>query len=141
MHTVRTPYEVIPSALSMFTTMWRIGSPRVPLEPALETMYRVLVQMYKQAEESLARLPERSRVIVRYPDLTADPQRTVEQIYERCGLEQPQLLVSAAQLAAGQRTQSQRAHRYRLEDFGLQRERIREDLGFVFDRYNFPRWP
>jgi hypothetical protein len=42
---LRSPYESIPSALSMITTMWRLATPRPPTAAAIETIYRALCEL------------------------------------------------------------------------------------------------
>lgn len=133
---VRSPLETIPSALSMVCGLWALSAPgRRPTAEALESVYRGLVALYRQADQSLRRLPPESHLVVRYPDLMAQPLSTLETIYEKFSLPWAPELSSAMEVRLKSLESRPHAHRYQLGDFGISRERIERDLGFILDRY------
>jgi len=132
---LRSPYESIPSALSMITTMWRLATPRPPTAAVTETIYRALCELASHGDAALRSLPDGAVTTVPYAALIANPRGLVEALYARIGW--PLSDVYAERLARGalwQRGWSS-SHRYAAEQFGLTRRRIREDFVFLFDRY------
>lgn len=134
---LRSPYEWVPSALSMITAMWRVATKRVASAAVLEPIYQALVELARHGEEALQRVPEHCVTTVRYSRLVADPQATVEALYAQLGW--PLSASFAARLEHVSRHQRgwSSGHRYGLEQFGLTRARIRQDFAFLFDRYGF----
>ena len=133
---VRSPFETIPSALSMCRGLWALAAPgRAPDDAAMESVYRGLVALYHRADESLRRLDSGSFLIVRYPDLVADPMTTVERVYRHFGLPWEPELVARLEQRLRAATRRSHSHGYSLDDFPITAERIEADLGFVMERY------
>jgi len=138
-HTVRTPYEVIPSALSMVTTAWQFAYAKPPPAAGIEAIYGALVGLYQHGEESLRSIPKSLRLIVRYEDLIADPVAIVDRIYSQFELSRSTAITVAARQAADDQVRWKSRHRYSLGAFGVSKQRILRDLGNIFEQYGFPR--
>ena len=108
---------------------------RAPDDAAMESVYRGLVALYHRADESLRRLDSGSFLIVRYPDLVADPMTTVERVYRHFGLPWEPELVARLEQRLRAATRRSHSHGYSLDDFPITAERIEADLGFVMERY------
>ncbi|MDX2169808.1 MAG: sulfotransferase [Deltaproteobacteria bacterium] len=136
---VRSPYEAVPSYLSMMVAFWRLTSRRVPSQAAIETAYRALLDLAVHGHAALQRQPASDVLTLAYEQLVAEPRATVEAIYAWQGWPITPAL-GAALGAAGERQRGFRSrHRYTLEQFGLDAARIRRDWAFLFDRHAFER--
>ena len=137
---VRSPLEGIPSALSMAAALWRSGNIDWRAErAAMASLYQSLVGLYRRTDDEVARLPADVIKIVRYPDLVADPARTLAGIYrwlDRSFDDRSQARVEV-ELARAAAWRSR--HVYSLESFGLDAETVCRDLSFLFDKYGFAK--
>jgi hypothetical protein len=134
-HLIRSPYESIPSALSMISTIWRLATHRPPSPDALETTYRALTDLMQYGEQALRALPNGSIAVLSYPELVADPYASIERLYTWLGwpitAEYRQTLAAARQ----RQRQWKSPHQYTLATFGLTPSRIRKDFAYMFDSY------
>lgn len=124
---VRDPAEAIPSMLSMFTVPWRAHSPGIRMDgPEVRAMAEAAASYHRR----LGALPEElgpDRVLViRYEDLVADAATQVERIYARFGLDLTGPVRAAIAAEVGRNRGYRSAHRYSLEEFGLDPEWVRE---------------
>jgi omega-hydroxy-beta-dihydromenaquinone-9 sulfotransferase len=141
-HLVRHPYETVPSALSMFSVVWRthlLGMPRDA--PEVRAFARLMMGYYRRYAELGHRLPPERFITVRYEDLVADPVGVVAQVYHHLGLPMApafeRRLMEAAHGARGHRS----GHQYGLQDFGLEPEEVYAELADLFETYGFDRHP
>jgi hypothetical protein len=76
---------------------------------------------------------------VHYADLVQDPVRTIEAIYARCGMDLhgPARAHIAAFVAANPKGRFG-THGYRLADFGLAADALRERFAAYVERYAIP---
>jgi len=108
----------------MFTNHWKTyGDPdeNYP-HPAQEVLQEQAKHWYLYPHKYLKTLPPDQYIIVRYKDLVADPQATVERIYQQFGIEITEdyrdILFKESQIA--KRFKSK--HQYSLETMGLDEE-------------------
>ncbi len=127
----RDPARSLGSACSLISFMRSLWSerrdPRALGQEQLELWTRAL----KQALRFRDRAGESRFADVAFGDLVADPVATVEALYARLGLPftgEAGALISA--WAAAHPRGSHGEHRYRLEDFGLERSVVRERFAF-----------
>jgi len=136
---VRHPYESLPSFCSMFTMPWAAHSPEIAKDSD-EARYwaRLGARFYRRLLELGRELPPDRFCTVRYDHLVADPAGTVSSIYDQMGWDMtPDLLVRLEDDAAKRSKGYRSKHSYSLEEFGLTREWIRDELGDVLDAYGF----
>jgi len=145
-HIVRSPYEVIPSAVRLFRVSSYLGvtEPHRPTMPLEHECWRFAADLVFDAYQRLLRwereLPASQWITLRFPALVGDPLGTVREIYERFGIELPPAI--EATLA----DEASRAARFRsidptpptLEDVGLDRAQVHERLREVFEAYALP---
>ena len=134
---IRSPYQSIPSALSMITTIWRLSVAGPPSAQALEASYRALLELARHGDRELRALPEGNVAVLPYTDLVTDVRAAIQGLYAWLGwpltADYWQNLTAAAQ----NQRQWTSEHRYSAEEFGLSPTRIREDFAFIFDRYTW----
>lgn len=118
---LRDPEEAIASRLSLIRAIWGVTRPGVIMEPHHVEL------IYQSSKRILLATAQGADVIVPYTDLVADPVGTVSRIHRQLGLPPfPDGVIPGL----GQRSNA-RAHRYTLEEFGLDRARVREELAAV----------
>lgn len=127
---VRDPLKAIPSRLSLIQAIWqlRFGNHQVLQPHHVETIYRDSVRTYEAAEAGLAALPESARLVLPYPELVADPAAALARVHRHFDLPEPERLPVNARHDASR-------HRYEARDFGLDPQRIKRDLAWVYERY------
>jgi hypothetical protein len=139
-HLVRHPYDCIPPHVSLFHRFWRIHSPEIAKDsPESKAYAQLAVDWYRAMFDGLSRLPPDSHVVVDYRELVEDPVGTVEGIYAQLGL--PMTARMEAELERSARVARKYAsiHSYSLEEYGLSRSWVREQLDDVLDAYGFER--
>jgi hypothetical protein len=137
-HLVRHPYESIPSLISMFYVPWKFFSPRLERDSkecrAVATM---IFQYYKRILRVKRRLPRNQFMEVRYENLVADPRETVEGIYRELGLEMGDEYRAVLAEEAERAHQYKSQHTYTLEEYGLTKQMVYDELKEVFEEYGF----
>jgi hypothetical protein len=145
-YVVRSPYDTIASHLSlhrsMFDYKWGLGSiPANRLQRYFERRYRDDVALYRYVEGLLENgsFDSSQLMVLSYDALTKDREKAVRAVVEFTGLR----LSDAAWRQIRQQCQAQGHYRREhqvlpLEDFGLSKQRIAQDLEFVFKKYGFP---
>jgi hypothetical protein len=142
-HVLRHPYEALPSILSLFTVPWRWHSPEIrPDGSETRALTQLTIDYYRFLHQQSAeseRQRRRQFFNVTYNDLLADPLRTVEQIYDRfeLTLTPERRLELSREIAQQKRFRSD--HKYSLEQFGLTKEYVYEELKELFEQYGFSR--
>jgi acyl-CoA synthetase (AMP-forming)/AMP-acid ligase II len=127
---VRDPLKAIPSRLALLRAIWRLRAPEVPsLTPAqVEVIVEDSVRSYLCAERDLPTLPEHRRLVVRHDALHADPDATIQRIYQHFELPGP---------APQARVKAPPPRVVDLQGLSLDEARLRRILAPVFERYGF----
>ena len=103
----------------------------------LENLYQASCDMLRSFHEahSSGRIPERNLCVVRYSDLLQNLEPTMRRILDFIEIEPtPEFVEEVRAQAERQRTYKSR-HQHSPEKFDLDPERIRQDLGFVYDAF------
>ncbi|HEU5074345.1 MAG TPA: sulfotransferase, partial [Polyangiaceae bacterium] len=131
-HVIRDPRQAIPSAVSMFHTMWRSHSPEIAQNSDdTRALARMFVDHYRRLGEQRRSLPANRVVTVRYEALVEDPVASVERIYRRLGLAVSDRYLERVRRAAASAGGFKSRHRYQLDQFGL----TTQDLGLALEEY------
>lgn len=127
---VRSPDRVIPSTISMFTNHWKTygdpeenypkAGPKVIMEQARH--------WYIYPHRYLKHLPEDQYTLITYDDLVADPKGTIEEIYQRFGIELTEEYQHILQEEAEKSKQYKSSHHYSLEEMGLSEKEIEQKV-------------
>ncbi len=144
---VRSPYETIPSHLSLHRNIfdYLYGLENIPadrLQRYLGRRYDYNVRFYQYVENLIQKglFNSSQFMTLSYDLLRNDPEEAINAILEFIKLELSEELHKKIQ----EQIQSQRSYRRKhrnleLEDFGLSKERVANELSFVFDRYGFQK--
>jgi omega-hydroxy-beta-dihydromenaquinone-9 sulfotransferase len=137
----RTPFETVPSTVSLIS--YYFSAVMSPLEPYpyLEDQLEMLARYYTYPLMQFETLPSNRQETIAYTMLVEKPEQIVTALYARFGI-----TVSPA-YALALRKQQEKAHRYKsahaysLDQFGLKPEAIVARYETVFDRFGFDRLP
>ncbi|MDB6110151.1 MAG: hypothetical protein JWR69_1901 [Pedosphaera sp.] len=137
---VRHPYRSVASHVSLFVPVWQAHSPEIARNgPVAKAYARLAVEWYKHLFAFRRRVNPRQAYCMDYRDLVRDPHAAIEKIYTHFGWSMSE--VYRARLEAA--TQRQRAfkskHEYTLEEFGLSKEWIQQELGEVMASHSLER--
>ncbi|RLB53533.1 MAG: hypothetical protein DRJ42_11725 [Deltaproteobacteria bacterium] len=139
-HLVRHPYQSIASAISLLTLSWRSLFPDwKPDAPEFRRFGYLMMDFYRRYSELGDHLGEDRFITVPFDELTKDPQGQVEAIYERFGWNMPQHVHDRLVRECSVKKQFKSTHKYSLEDFGLTKDEVYEELGDLFEKYGFER--
>jgi len=135
---VRDPYETIPSLLKLMRTSWKqLGWDPERQQRCLKILADQSWHTYLHPIEYLDAHPEVPGSIVDYRDLVSDPAATVEKIYRDLGWSMSdayrETLAGEGKRARDHKTR----HVYSLEEFGLEPDAIRAELGSLFERFQW----
>lgn len=135
---VRDPRETIPSLLKLLSSGWRaMGWDPERQKRSLEVMVETSFDSYTHPLDTLDANSKTRSAIVDYRELTTDPAAAIERLYADLGLP---LSETYRDVLASKGRREQRhttRHSYSLEEFGLEGDAIRENLGRLFDRFNW----
>jgi len=144
---VRSPLDTIPSHLSLHKNVLahRCDLRRLPpaaLDRYLRRRYEHNVSFYRYVEEALASgdLPASRVTTVRYDDMMSDLEGVVDRVADFAHIDLSEALRrTVAEQGQKQRRYVRRHTNQDLAEYGLTREQVLHDLGFIFDRYGFDR--
>jgi hypothetical protein len=139
--THRDPAKTVPSTASLMATLRRMRRDHVDANAIAKLLVRgVAMGLEKMmSERASGTTPDAQFVDLRYADLMRDPLAAVRRVYERLGMTLPDAVAERmrAYLAAKPRGKHGE-HRYRLEDFGIDRERLRRAYAGYCARFDVP---
>ena len=139
--THRDPAKTVPSTASLMATLRRMRRDHVDANAIAKLLVRgVAMGLEKMmAERASGATPDGQFVDLRYADLMRDPLAAVRAVYDRLDMTLPDDIADLmrAYLAAKPRGKHGE-HRYRLEDFGLDRERLRRGYAAYCARFDVP---
>ena len=123
--THRDPLRVVASYASMMAHGRAIFSDHVDAHEVGAQLAGRAVRAVTRAMEVRERAPAASFLDVAYPDLLADPLKEIRRIYDFLGLSLSPATEASMQRWLAANPQNKRGvHRYRLEDFGLDRAQL-----------------
>ena len=135
---VRDPRENIPSLLKLMRASWKeLGWDEARQRRCLEVLAGQSWHSIRHPIETLDAHTDTRAALVDYRDLTSDPSATIERVYR--DLDLPMTEHFREQLAnEGKRERKHDTrHSYSLEEFGLEGDVIRENLGDLFERFQW----
>jgi omega-hydroxy-beta-dihydromenaquinone-9 sulfotransferase len=142
-YVVRDPVEVIPSGMSLLSGVLENGfdiwnrTNEDDQRRWVENLYQASSDMLRRFHDaySAGRIPERNLCIVRYEDLINNLEPTMERILDFVEIKPPEAFVQEVrEQAARQRTYTSK-HDHSPSQFGLSPERVRDELGFVYEAF------
>ncbi|HEY5658312.1 MAG TPA: sulfotransferase [Myxococcota bacterium] len=137
-HLVRHPGACIPSHVSVFYPAWRAHSPEIAEDsPESRAYAQLAVDWYRSMFDKRHKFAEDHYICIRYDELVADPQATIERIYRHFGLQMSDAMRERLEQATSVSRKYESSHAYSLAQYGLSEQWIRERLGDVLEAYGF----
>ncbi len=137
--THRDPVRVAASYCSMITHGRRVFSDHVDPREVGHQLSEGAVRGVSRAMAARDTLGEERFLDIAYADLVTDPIKQLRRIYEFLGTELTPATLAEVEAHRGENPQHKHGvHRYRLEDFGIDRARLAERFGPYRARFDVP---
>ena len=137
---IRHPYESVASHVSVFYPVWRAHSPEIAKNSPISKAYaRQALCWYQHLWEFGSTMDPARYYCMDYRDLTRNPRAAIETLYHHFGWKLSDAFRARLKTATARQRTFKSAHHYTLEEFGLSKEWIQEELGPLLDHYSLPR--
>ena len=135
--TNRNPLEMVPSLMSWMSAGWHTFCD--PLEKYLfrDDVLSLTHYYYWYPLELLHDSPVNRYAIVRYDDLTADPEKVITGIYQQLEIEMCPAYAETLEAASEKARRFRSRHNYSLNDIGISREEILLHFEDIFEFFDF----
>jgi len=139
---IREPTDSVASHVSVFYPVWVTHSPEIAKDSPTSRAYgRLAVEWYKHLFEFRKKVDPARYTCIDYRDLVRDPAATIETVYTHFGWSMSESNRDRLAAASERQRGFESRHRYSLEEFGMSREWIQQELGELLDFYQLPRCP
>jgi hypothetical protein len=133
---VRHPEQAVASHVSVFYRVWQAHSPEIAKDSDVSRAYaRLATSWYRHLCELRADIDPGRFSSLAYRDLVSDPRAAIEGIYEHFGWTPSAAFRARLAAASAVERRREHGHHYTLEEFGLSKAWIRDQLGDVLDAY------
>ena len=132
---IRTPLKAVPSHISLKEREWQmLGSP-LEKYACRDFILRSSEHWYEYPLQKLNQLPEDQQVVVRFDDLVTNTKKTVQEIYQRLGLDLTPEFLDLLELESTLARNHQSRHRYSLEEMGIDPQVLRDRYAGIINEY------
>ena len=133
---IRDPHKSVASHVSVFWPVWQAHSPGLQKDgPESKAYARLAVRWFQHLFEFRRKVNPDQYYCLDYRELTRDPQAALEKLYRHFGWSMSTKMREKLAVAARKQHDFKSRHEYTLEEFGLSREWIQEELGDVIKYY------
>lgn len=133
---IRHPAESIASHVSVFYPAWRMISPETRKESLQSRDYAELASAwFRHLWKARTVVPAEHYHCIRYEELARDPRAAIHKVYEHFGLPLSTAYTRTLDEATERQKTFQSKHRYSLEEYGLDQDWLRREVGEVIDFY------
>ncbi|MCE0523873.1 MAG: sulfotransferase [Methylacidiphilales bacterium] len=137
---IRHPYQSVPSHVSVFYPVWCAHSPDIAKDgPVSKSYARLAVKWYQHLYDFRLKVNPSQYYCVDYRDLVSEPEETLEKLYAHFGWKMSPAFRARLKASSAQQAEFKSNHAYTLEEFGLSKEWINEELGPLLDHYSLSR--
>ncbi len=134
---VRNPLEAVPSHISLKDREWRIlGSP-LKRYSCQDFIIKSSRHWYDYPLRELKKLPTNQAVIVKFDDLVADAETTVQNIYQQLELHLPDDFQSVLDGETKRARNHESQHHYSLEEMGIDPRQLAAEFEDVMQEFGF----
>jgi LPS sulfotransferase NodH len=142
-YVVRDPVEVIPSGMSLLASVLENGydvwnrTKQEDQQRWIENLYQASCAMLRDFHiaNSAGLIPEANLCVVRYEDLLQNLEPTMKRILDFVEINPSEAFEEEVRQQAERQRNYTSRHEHSPDQFGLDPERIRADLGFVYDAF------
>lgn len=137
---VRHPYRSVASHVSLFVPVWQAHSPDIAKDGPVAKAYAGLaVEWYKHLFAFRQQVASRQYYCIDYRDLVRNPRKTIENLYAHFGWPMDDACRGRLDAATQRQREFKSKHEYTLEEFGLSKEWIQQELGEIMDAHGLER--
>lgn len=137
---VRHPYKSVASHVSLFVPAWQAHSPGIAKDgPVAKAYARLAVEWYRHLFRFQTHIEPSRYYCIEYRELVRDPRAAVEKVYAHFGWPMSKGLQARLDEATRRQRKFTSTHKYTLEEFGLSKQWIQEELGELLDAYQLKR--
>ena len=137
---VRHPYASVASHVSVFHPVWAAHSPEIARDSAVSQSYgRLAVEWFRHLYDMRGSIDPAHYYCVDYRDLVRDPEETIGSLYSHFEYEIGPAYRASLRGAARQSGEFKSVHHYTLEEFGISKVWIQQELGELLDAYGLER--
>jgi hypothetical protein len=137
---IRHPYQSVASHVSVFWPVWQANSPKLKKDgPESKAYARLAVRWFQHLFAFRRKVSPQQYYCIDYRDLTQDPKAALEKLYAHFGWAMSDAFRAKLTAATQRQREFKSKHEYTLEEFGLSRDWIQEELGSVLEHYALPR--
>jgi hypothetical protein len=136
----RHPYDAVPSMASMFTVMY--NTPPLKngdIHPAKKAWTRLAIDFYKYSKEMRKVVPEGQFMKIKYDDLLQKPEESVLKIYQHFNWEATEKFKQRLAAASRRNVHYKSTHEYSLEQYGLSKIAVYNELSDIMDEFGFEK--
>jgi hypothetical protein len=136
---VRHPYKSVPSHVSMFLKPWGTLAPQhaAPDGEAAGGIAQMTFDYYRIIHSMKGTFPPDRFMELYYDEVVADPKAAVERVYAHFKIPMTAQFEHALEAERERARSYVSKHAYSAEQYGLTKERIREELAEIFDEHGF----
>ncbi len=136
--TSRTPYEAVPSTISLGAFYWKSFGNDDEGRTMIDPMTRLAGSYYRHPIKVLPQWPENSHAFMRYTELVERPMESVLQVMDRLGIELSDVhrahLSKRQEKARGWKS----THHYSMGSLGIDENFIRDNFRDVLEYFDYP---
>lgn len=137
---VRSPYQTIPSAISMFTSIWKWHSPDIPqINPYSKAFADILMHQQIHYFQYIQNKSEISFITLDYLKFLQNTVESIASIYQQMQRDLPDSYLQNLRMAVESGKQYKSKHHYSLEAYGINRNEVFEKLRSIFETFHFPK--
>ncbi len=134
----RNPYKAVPSMVSMFSVMYGFHSPAMPkTHPTYKQWANCSIDFFKHFNDVKKTLKQSQFYALKYDTLIAQPKETVLDIYKHFDWEVSKEFTNSLEQESHRNKDYKSSHNYSLEEYGISKNEIAEQLGEVIAEYGF----
>src|ERR1043166_3865254 len=133
---IRDPVHSVASHVSVFWPAWKAHSPGLRKNgPEAKAYARLAVRWFQHLFAFRKRVRPQQYYCIDYRELVHDPKATLQKLYNHFGWEMSEGFREKLALANARQESFKSNHRYSLEEFGLSKEWIQNELAELLDYY------
>ena len=137
---IRHPYKSVASHVSLFVPVWQAHSPDIAKDgPVAKAYAQLAVEWYKHLFRFRTKIEPTRYHCIDYRELVRDPRAAIEQVYTHFGWPVSDALRAKLDEATRRQGEFKSKHEYTLEEFGLSKQWLQNELGEVLDAYKLER--
>lgn len=137
---IRNPYDSVASHVSVFYPVWTAHSPEIAKDSQVSKAYgRLAVEWFRHLYQMRTKINPAQYYCIDYRNLVRNPISTIEQLYSHFGYTVSDAFRARLDKMVDGHRKYKSKHEYTLDEFGMSKEWIQQELGELFVTYGLER--